>query len=277
MKWATFRLGDRIRGGRLFEDHVIPKRAPEPFDLASWLERLHALEELPDAEPVPLTDVNLLPPIPAPRKIICVGANFEPHRVEMGRPKPSHPMLFTRFASTLVGQDGALVRPRESAQLDYEGELAVVIGRTARRVDPADAWSVVAGVSVFNDATIRDWQRHTTQFTPGKNFDRTAGFGPCLVTTDALPDVASWRIETRVNGDLRQEGSLDELTFPIPRIIAYASAFTTLGPGDVIATGTPSGVGASFEPPHFLEPGDLVEVSISGVGQLRNTVTDERS
>ena len=219
--------------------------------------------------------ITWLPPIFDPAKIICIGLNYETHRVETGRDKTGNPAIFTRFADSQLGHRQPIVRPHVSTMLDYEGELAIVIGKGGRYIDPARAMEHVAGYACYNDGTVRDWQRHTTQFAPGKNFPATGGFGPCLVTADEIPDYTRLRIATRVNGAVVQDAGLDQLIFPIPDLIAYCSSFTPLAPGDVIATGTPGGVGFKREPQLFLKPGDVVEVDIPGVGLLVNFVEDE--
>ena len=229
----------------------------------------------PDGERLALADVTLLPPIPRPGKILCVGMNYASHRDEMGRAQMAHPAIFTRWADTLVAHGAPLVRPRESECLDYEGELAVIIGKPARRVSEAAAMDYVAGFSVFHDASVRDWQRHNIQFTPGKNFPGTGGFGPALVTPDEVPDLSAQRVQTRLNGELVQDQPIADLIFPIPALIAYLSTFTQLLPGDVIATGTPGGVGEKRQPPLWMQPGDTVEVSIGDVGTLVNPVVAE--
>lgn len=222
-----------------------------------------------------LADLRLLPVIAQPQHIACVGHNYEEHRVETQREPTEHPAIFFRHPESLVGSGQALLRPRESTQLDYEGEIAVVIGKPGRRIAQADAWAHVAGISCFNDGSIRDWQHHTRQFGPGKNFARTAGLGPCLVTLDELPDDRILALSTRVNGQLLQHARSDQMIFPIPHVIAYLSTFMTLLPGDVIATGTPGGVGAKRNPPLWLRPGDRVEVEITSVGLLVNPVQTE--
>lgn len=219
--------------------------------------------------------VRWLPAIPDPRKILCIGLNYETHRLETGRAEAGHPTLFTRFADTQIGHAADIVRPRVSTALDYEGELAVIIGAAGRYIRREDAMAHVAGYACYNDATLRDWQRHTTQFTPGKNFPGTGALGPWLVTADEIADVGALRLTTRVNGQVVQQAGLDQLIFSIPVLIEYCSAFTPLSPGDVIATGTPGGVGFKREPPLFLECGDRVEVEISQVGLLVNGVADE--
>ncbi|MBK6686324.1 MAG: fumarylacetoacetate hydrolase family protein [Deltaproteobacteria bacterium] len=230
---------------------------------------------LDEREDLDLSEVELLPPIVEPKKILCVGINYHAHRIETGRDETPHPTYFTRWADTLVGHGGALIRPQASTRFDYEGELAVVIAKPARHVKEQDALQYVAGYACFNDASVRDWQRHTSQFTPGKNFPGTGGFGPALVTTEELPDPQALSIQTRLNGQVVQESHTERMIFGAARLIAYASTFTLLNPGDVIATGTPSGVGDKREPPLYLKAGDVVEVELSGVGVLRNLVKDE--
>lgn len=222
-----------------------------------------------------LGEVTFLPPIANPDKIICIGLNYLTHIREGGRDVPQKPTIFTRWANTQVGHLQPLVRPAVSETLDFEGEMAVVIGRRCRDVKRADADSVVAGYSCYNDGSVREWQRHTSQFTPGKNFPGTGGFGPWIVTPDEMGDVRKATLSTRVNGQEMQRATLDDLVFDVPALIEYCSAFTILEPGDVIITGTTGGVGAYRTPPLWLKPGDVVEVEVSGVGVLRNPVIQQ--
>ncbi|MEO8445505.1 MAG: fumarylacetoacetate hydrolase family protein [Gammaproteobacteria bacterium] len=219
--------------------------------------------------------LRFLPVVPDPGRILCVGINYLKHIEEMGREKPAYPTLFTRFPDTLVGHGEPVMRPRISTRYDYEGELALVIGKPARYVPAAEALDYVAGYTCFLDGSVRDWQQHTTQFIPGKNFPSTGACGPWLVTTDEIPDPAVLRLETRVNGEVLQAAPVSDLCFDVRRIVEYCSGFCQLNPGDIIATGTPSGVGFARKPPRWLVPGDVVEVEISGIGILRNTVVDE--
>lgn len=219
--------------------------------------------------------VVMRPVIPAPEKILCVGVNYHAHRMETGRAESPYPTLFTRFANTLTPHGAPIVRPRASTHLDFEGEMAVVIGRRGRHIAREDALAHVAGYTCFNDATLRDWQRHTTQFTPGKNFVSTAGIGPWITTADELPDPSRSEVSLAVNGVEMQRATTDLLIFDVPALLAYISTFTELAPGDIIATGTPGGVGWKREPPVFLKAGDVVEVTVAGVGTLRNPVVDE--
>jgi 2-keto-4-pentenoate hydratase/2-oxohepta-3-ene-1,7-dioic acid hydratase in catechol pathway len=220
-------------------------------------------------------EVEWLPVIPNPDKILCVGVNYETHRQETGRKPSGYPTIFLRLANTQTGHGTAILRPKVSRDLDYEGELAVILGRPGRYIPEEEAMAYVAGYACYNDATLRDWQAHTQQFTPGKNFPRTGAFGPWMTTADEIPDVEALHLTTRLNGAVMQEGKLDQLIFSIPRLIAYCSSFTPLEAGDVISTGTPGGVGFKRTPPVFLKPGDRIEVDIPSVGTLLNSVIDE--
>jgi len=222
-----------------------------------------------------LSDVMLLPVIPDPSKILCVGVNYEEHRAETKRAEVKFPTIFTRHADSQVGHRQPIVKPRLSDALDFEGELAVVIGRGGRYIEETDAMTHVGGYACYNDGSVRDWQRHTHQFTPGKNFSGTGAFGPWLATAEEIPDYTQLPIETRLNGETVQKATLADLIFPIPRLIAYCSSFTPLRPGDVIITGTPGGVGDRREPPLYMKAGDVVEVEIGGVGRLVNPVIAE--
>jgi 2-keto-4-pentenoate hydratase/2-oxohepta-3-ene-1,7-dioic acid hydratase in catechol pathway len=220
-------------------------------------------------------DITFAPVIGDPAKIFCVGLNYEDHRRETGRAVVGHPTIFTRFADTQIGHDGEIVAPHVSTMLDYEAELAVIIGRGGRHIAEADAWDHIAGYACYHDASVRDWQNHTHQYTPGKNFPATGPFGPYLVTPDEVGEIGPQTIETRLNGETVQSATLGHMIFPIPVIIAYLSAFTPLAPGDVIATGTPGGVGVKREPQLFMKPGDVVEVEIEKVGLLRSRIVAE--
>ena len=220
---------------------------------------------------------TFLPPITRPGKIVCVGLNYADHASETGFQAASYPSLFCRFASTLVGHGQPLVCPRESEQLDYEGELVAVIGKRGRRIDRRNALDHVVAYSIFNDATLRDYQTRTTQWTPGKNFDATGAFGPVLTLASAVPPGArGLTLETRLNGQLLQSASTDQMIFSVVDLVAIVSEVMTLGPGDLIVTGTPSGVGFARKPPLFMKDGDVCEVSITGLGTLRNAVVAER-
>jgi 2-keto-4-pentenoate hydratase/2-oxohepta-3-ene-1,7-dioic acid hydratase in catechol pathway len=235
---------------------------------------LGELERLAEGSPdFGLDEIAFAPPIPdAAAKLLCVGINYLPHIKEMGRERPDRPVLFVRFGGSIVGHGQPLLKPRESEQLDYEGELAVVIGKRARRVSRERAYDYVAGYSCFNDGSVRDYQRHSQQFTPGKNFHASGSFGPWLVTKDEIPDPRELKLTTRLNGAVMQQESVAELCFDVPQLIEYCSTWTQLEPGDVIVTGTPGGVGAGRKPPVWMKPGDTVEVEISAIGTLRNPV-----
>ena len=217
-------------------------------------------------------DVIFLPPIADPAKILCVGLNYAKHQAETGRPDVDHPTIFTRFADSQVGHLQPMIKPAQSIRFDYEAELAVVIGQGGRFITEDDALSHVAGYACYNDGSIRDWQRHTSQFTPGKNFPGTVAFGPYLVTPDEVGDYRKLPIESRLNGEVMQKATLADLIFPIPRLLSYISEFTPLSSGDVIVTGTPGGVGDRREPPVYMRPGDVIEVDIGIVGTLVNPV-----
>ena len=221
-----------------------------------------------------LADVRLLPPIPDPDKIICIGLNYKAHAAEAGLKVPEHPMLFTRLTNTLVGHGSAMVRPRLSGDFDYEGELAIVIGKGGRHIAEASALEHVFGYSCFNDGSLRDYQfKHS--LAAGKNFLRTGGFGPWITSADEIPDPEALTLKTRVNGKEVQHGRTDDLIFGIRAIVSYLSTWTELLPGDVIATGTPEGVGLARKPPLWLKAGDVVEIDISGIGILSNPIVAE--
>jgi 2-keto-4-pentenoate hydratase/2-oxohepta-3-ene-1,7-dioic acid hydratase in catechol pathway len=237
---------------------------------------LRTARELLPMRAVDLNAVRILPPILKPPKIICVGLNYDDHLEESGLKKPLYPEIFARFATSLIAHREPIRRPPESSALDYEAELAVVIGRGGRRIQPDKALDHVAGYSLFNDATIRDFQLRTPQWTMGKNFDGTGAFGPWLVTPDAVPPGASrLRIQGRLNGRVMQDANTDQLIFNVSALIELISVAMSLEPGDVIITGTPGGVGAARKPPVFMKPGDLFEVEIEGMGILSNTVQDK--
>jgi len=228
-----------------------------------------------DAPTISLAEVTLDLPIPAPAKILCVGLNYHDHRAESAAPAGAeHPTFFTRYPSSLVPAGQPLVRPAASTELDYEGELAVVIGKPGRAIPVADALDHVAGYSCFQDGSVRDFQRHTSQFTPGKNFDRSGSFGPWIATPDEV-DLGAAELTTTVNAQVLQHAPIKDMIHSVAELIAYASIWTTLLPGDVIATGTPGGVGYARTPPVLLQPGDEVTVTITGVGTLTNGVVDE--
>ncbi|MBV8926000.1 MAG: fumarylacetoacetate hydrolase family protein [Bradyrhizobium sp.] len=226
----------------------------------------------------PLDGITWHPPIPAPEKIICIGVNYPDRNAEYkdGSDAPKFPSMFMRTPRSFVGHNSPLVRPRASTQLDYEGELTIVIGKPGRHIRQADALGHIAALTLCNEGTIRDWVRHAKfNVTQGKNFDATGSLGPWIVPYTREAQIADIRLTTRVNGEMRQDDRTSRLIFGIPYLLNYISTFTTLMPGDVIVTGTPTGAGARFDPPRYLKPGDIVEIEAEGIGLLRNPVADE--
>jgi 2-keto-4-pentenoate hydratase/2-oxohepta-3-ene-1,7-dioic acid hydratase in catechol pathway len=231
-----------------------------------------AAEAKPDRK---LSEITFLPVIPHPEKILCAGVNYRAHAAEVGRELPKQPSLFIRFADTLVGHGGEMIRPNVSDNFDYEGELALVIGKGGRHIKPEHALDHVAGYTCFVDGSVRDFQKFSV--TSGKNFPATGPLGPWLVTSDEISDPSKFTLTTRLNGQQVQHATTDQLIYSIPQIIAFCSDFTALSPGDVIATGTPEGVGHGRKPPLWMKPGDTLEVEIGGIGVLRARIVDERA
>lgn len=260
------------------------KRHPELPDLREAIRQgklgeLAAEAASADAD-LPLEGITYLPTIPNPEKIICIGVNYMNRNAEYkdGSEAPKYPSVFMRARESLTGHDQPLIDPPESDQLDYEGEIVIVIGKECRRVSEADAHEVVAGLTIMNEGSIRDWIRHGKfNVTPGKNFEKSGSMGPWMVTPDELDPMSELRVMTRVNGEERQNDTTDSLMFPFRRIINYVTSFARLKPGDIIATGTPNGAGARFDPPKFLKEGDVIEVEVPGIGILRNGVETERT
>ena len=281
MRVISFEHRGKPSFGVLTEDGVIDAGArvgDEFSDLravlrAGALDRLHSLAAM-EAD-IAEKDIAYLPVIPNASKILCVGINYLSHIKETGRDVPEYPVLFTRFADSVVGHNCPMIRPQASTDFDYEGELAVIIGERARHVPRGEAMRHVAGYSCFNEGSIRDFQYHTIQFTAGKNFYKSGGFGPWMITSDEQPDPEKFHLQTRLNGEVLQDAPVSDLCFNIPQLIEYCSSWTPLEPGDVIVTGTPGGVGRVRKPPIWMQPGDIVEIDIEGVGVLRNTIVDE--
>ncbi len=215
------------------------------------------------------------PAIPNPGKILCIGLNYEEHRQETGRPKVENPTIFIRFADSQIGHMQPIIKPKHSDKVDFECELAVIIGKGGRYISQAAAYDHVAAYSCYNDVSIRDVQNHTSQWTPGKNFPGTGPFGPFIVTRDEVGSLSGKNIRTRLNGKEMQHATFDQFIFPVPRVIEYISRFTPLAPGDVIITGTPGGVGFRRDPPVYMKAGDTVEIEIDGVGLLKNPIIAE--
>ena len=222
-----------------------------------------------------IDEVEFLPVIPDPDKIIAVGLNYRSHVLEGGRDIPEWPMIFTRFANSQVGHGQPMIKPNVSEMFDFEGEMAVIIGESCRQVSEADALSVVAGYACYNDGSIRDYQRHTSQFVPGKSFYKSGAFGPWMVTADEIPDPGALTLMTRLNGKEMQHATTDDLLFSIPQLIHYLTTVTELVPGDVIVSGTTGGVGCYRDPPVFMKDGDIIEIELDKIGVLRNPVVNE--
>ncbi|NUT80250.1 fumarylacetoacetate hydrolase family protein [Pseudomonas brassicacearum] len=283
MKLASFIVQGRSSYGVVEGDQIIDLESLKPT-LGSDLKQAIAhnrLNELSAAHlaslpRIPLAEVTFLPVIPNPGKVLCIGINYATHVRETGREMPTYPMIFTRFADSQAAHLQPIVRPTASHKLDFEGELAVVIGKAARHVKLADALDYVAGYACYNDGSVRDWQKHTIQFVPGKNFPNTGGFGPWLVTGDEIGDPQDLELTTRLNGEVMQHTRTSDMIFDVRQLIEYCSTFTELAPGDVIVTGTTGGVGAFREPPVWMKPGDEVEVEIARIGTLRNSIVDEQ-
>lgn len=283
MKFATYTAdGDQFYGAITDQGAVAlsPEfpQWPTLFD-AVCANGLDALATAADGKPVTHTDFTYDMVLPNARRILCVGVNFPDRNAEYkdGSAQPKYMSLFPRFATGFTGHGQPLIRPPESPQLDYEGEVAIVIGKPGRRIAQEDAYDHISALTLCNEGTIRDWVRHAKfNVTQGKNWDRSGAIGPWLVPFTDAAQLDDARIVTRVNGEVRQDDVLSRMMFPIREEIAYISTFMTLQPGDIIVTGTPTGAGARFDPPRFLVPGDLVEVEVEGIGTLRNGVEDEQ-
>ena len=278
----SFLHNNAARFGRLDGETVTDLTASFDGRFASLSDAANAgaLAELyaADGASVTLADVTLTAPLPSPGKIICVGVNFPDRNAEYkdGQSAPANPSLFIRFPGSFVGHGDYLRRPPESEQLDYEGEIAIVIGAGGRRIEAANAWDHIAAVTLCNEGTIRDWVRHAKfNVTQGKNFEKSAAMGPGLLAFTGPDMLADIELTTRVNGEIRQQDRTSRMIFSFTDIIAYVSTFTPLKPGDVLVCGTPTGAGARFDPPKWLKPGDIVEISADGLGTLSNGVRDE--
>ncbi|MFB9950622.1 fumarylacetoacetate hydrolase family protein [Rhizobium puerariae] len=284
-RFASFTTGKRQGYGLIVGDGVIDlsARFGARYPTLGEVVKANAFNELVEAvadhQPdFPVSDIAYEIPIPAPEKIICVGVNFPDRNEEYkdGQAAPSNPSLFIRFPRSFTGHDRPLIRPRESHQLDYEGEIVIVIGKGGRRIPETEALSHIAALTLSNEGTLRDWVRHAKfNVTQGKNFDASGSIGPWLVPFTDESQIADIKLETRVNGEVRQSDRTSRMIFSFRKIINYISTFTTLVPGDVIVCGTPTGAGARFDPPIWLKPGDVVEVEADGIGTLRNTIADE--
>jgi 2-keto-4-pentenoate hydratase/2-oxohepta-3-ene-1,7-dioic acid hydratase in catechol pathway len=284
VKLVTYRDGDRVSVGVVTGEEVVDLTsgdggAPDMIALlgmgARGLELARSRAAAGGGKP--LGDVELFAPIPRPGKFLGIGLNYAEHAAETGREPPKHPTVFAKMPTCVNRPGGAIVVPRVSSQVDYEGELAFVIGRRCKDVPREGALEVIAGYTVVNDVSVRDWQRRTSQFTLGKSFDTHGPMGPWLVTADEVGDPHALEIRTWVDGELRQQSNTRHLIFDLPALVETLSTAFTLEPGDVVATGTPSGVGAAMDPPRFLEPGSTVRIEIERVGVLENPVVAEGS
>lgn len=282
MKIASFQNGGKPSYGVVGDGGIIDlgPRLGDKYPTLRAVLAAGALDEVRNAADgqsadFGVDDVTFLPVIPQPDKIMCVGLNYAAHIKETGREVGDYPTIFTRFANTSVGHLQPMIRPKVSDNFDFEGELAFIVGKAGRHVSEADALDHVAGYTCFNDGSVRDWQFHTGQFTPGKNFVGTGGFGPWMVTTDEIPDPSKLTLTTRLNGEEMQKSGTDQFVFTVPILIAYISKFTELVPGDVVSTGTPGGVGVQRKPPVFMKPGDTIEVEIDKIGTLVNPIVAE--
>ena len=282
-RFLSFARNGRPGWGIETETGIVDLSAREPFPTLREVIEAGALARLADraaglADDYGVGDIAYAIPLPAPEKIICVGVNFPDRNAEYkdGQDAPPNMSLFPRFPRSFTGHNQPLIRPPESPQLDYEGEIAIVIGTGGRRIPEAQALSHIAALTLCNEGTIRDWVRHAKfNVTQGKNWDRSGALGPWLVPFTDPAQIVDVGIETRVNGEVRQKDRTGRMLFPVARQIAYISTFTTLVPGDIIVTGTPTGAGARFDPPIWLKPGDVVEVEAEGIGILHNTIADE--
>jgi len=284
MRFVSFSRNGQAGFGALVDGGVVDlgARFPELPDLRAALRagRLAALAESAAQTFADFGEEDLLylPTVPNPEKIICIGVNYAERNAEYkdGSQAPRYPSVFMRSRESLTGHQSPILRPPESTQLDYEGEIVLVIGREGRRIAPDRAHEYIAGLSIMNEGSVRDWLRHAKfNVTQGKNFERSGALGPWLVSSDEVDPLGCLRVITRVNGETRQDDVTDNLMFPFRYLVSYLSTFFRLKPGDVIATGTPNGAGARFDPPRYLVEGDVVEVEVPGVGVLVNTVEDE--
>jgi 2-keto-4-pentenoate hydratase/2-oxohepta-3-ene-1,7-dioic acid hydratase in catechol pathway len=282
---ATYSLNGKTKYGAVTDRGLIDLSSRFGKDFPTLREVIAAgsLQKLADkaakrSPDHPLNGIIWQPPIPAPEKIICIGVNYPDRNAEYkdGSDAPKFPSMFMRTPRSFVGHNSPLLRPRVSTQLDYEGEVTLVIGKAGRHIKEADALGHIAALTLCNEGTIRDWVRHAKfNVTQGKNFDSTGSLGPWIVPYSSEAQIADIRLTTRVNGETRQDDRTSRLIFGIPYLLGYISTFTTLVPGDIIVTGTPTGAGARFDPPRYLKPGDVVEVEADGIGVLRNPVSDE--
>ena len=270
------KFGAWVNGGVVDLTQCLAGKFPDLLSVLQAGALPNVAEALEGAEPdFTLEQITFLPVIPSPPKIICIGVNYEEHRSEIGREPTLKPPVFGRFSNSQVGHLGVIPLPPESVKLDYEGEIAVIIGKAGRRISSDQVWEHIAGYAPYNDASVRDWQGHTHQWTPGKNFLHTGGFGPWMSTADEFGNDPELHLSTRLNGLEVQRATSRQMIFSIAELVTYCSTFTQLEPGDVIVTGTPGGVGARRNPQLFMKDGDVVEVEIAEIGVLRNVIANE--
>lgn len=282
MKLLSFSIQGQQSFGLVQDQSVVDLKkhfANKYADLKSLLAEENFIEIVKSAEHVApdyaLADIQFEPVIPNPEQIFCIGLNYAEHVQETQREVTEKPMIFFRLTPSQVGHNQPLLRPIEAEQFDYEGEIAIIIGKGGRRISKEDAWDHIAGYSCYNDGSVRDWQRHTAQWGPGKNFFQTGGFGPWLVTSDEIKANETMTLITRVNGKELQRAQTTQLIHDIPSLINYISTFTPLQPGDVIVSGTPGGIGLKRTPPVLLSEGDVVEIEVDKVGILKNIVKND--
>ncbi|MEM9622898.1 MAG: fumarylacetoacetate hydrolase family protein [Pseudomonadota bacterium] len=281
MRWLSFARDGGVSFGYVTADGqgVVDAGARTAYQGLRAAIEADALEGIAqqcgDEADLPLVDLVYAPTIPDPQKILCVGLNYKAHQEETGRGGEGVPTIFVRFAAAQMGHAQPMIRPRESNTLDYEGEIAMIIGRGGRRITQADALNHVAGFSIYNDGSVREYQRHTSQFTPGKNFTATGGFGPWMMTMDEIGDIQKMELTTLLNGEVMQHATADLMVHGFAELIEFCSTFIELEPGDVIVTGTPGGVGSARNPPVFMDDGDLIEIEVKPIGKLSNPVIGE--
>lgn len=277
MRFCSFTREGQERFGLVAEAGVVDltgTRGHTTLAEAIAADDLAALaDDADEGAAIALSKVSLLPTIPNPSKVVCIGLNYEPHRIEMGRDRDPYPTVFVRLHDTLVAHGAPLTKPRNSDAFDYEGEIAIVIAKSGRHITEDEAMDHVAGYTCFMDASVRDFQGQN--LIAGKNFPATGGMGPWLTAAQSMPPPEKVTLETRLNGKTMQTGSLNELTYALPELIAYVSSWTSLAPGDVISTGTPSGVGTARKPPVYMKPGDTISVAVAGVGVLEHPIVAE--
>lgn len=281
MRWLSFERDGALSFGYVTGDGEGVVDVGARTDYGSLREVIEAgtLAALPDQcgdeADLALEGITYAPTITDPRKILCVGLNYKAHQEETGRGGEGIPTIFTRFAAAQVAHNQPMIKPRESDTLDFEGEIAMIIGKGGRRISQAEAMDHVIGFSIYNDGSVREYQRHTSQFTPGKNFSATGGFGPWMMTLDEIGDISKMELTTRLNGEVMQNATADLLVHGFEELIEFCSTWIDLEPGDVIVTGTPGGVGAARNPPVFMQHGDEIEIEVSPIGKLFNPIVAE--